>query len=259
MNELPKRIAVVMFCGDVETSKIMYNGLRNEFDVRLVVIEDRPSIASQLVRKYRKFGFRRTFGQVLFFIFIRLLSIADEPRCRAIKTCFRLEDSEIPLDVARRVSSINDDCVVGLVKSANPCAIVVNGTRIISGDIIDRVGIPLVNVHMGITPRYRGVHGAYWALANNDIEHCGVTVHLIDQGIDTGGVLYQDQIQIDHRDTINTYPLLQIARGIQLLKRALHDIQIKRYVVKVGVQPSKLWYHPTITEYITAWIQFGVK
>jgi methionyl-tRNA formyltransferase len=35
-----------------------------------------------------------------------------------------------------------------------------------------------VNIHVGITPKYRGVHGTYWALVNNDVENSGVTVHL---------------------------------------------------------------------------------
>ena len=259
MMELSKHITIVMFCGDVETSKIMYNGLRENIDIKMVVIENRPPITLQFARKFRKLGFWRTIGQVHFLIFNRLRSKADETVCRKIKSDCGLDDSNIPLEVVRRVDSINDKCVIDLVRSVNPCAVVVNGTRIISRDIISRVGVPLVNLHMGITPRYRGVHGAYWALANNDVEHCGVTVHLVDQGIDTGGVLYQDRIQVNNWDTINTYPLLQIAKGIELMKNALFDIYLNRYATKEGVQPSQLWYHPTIKEYLTTWIRSGIK
>jgi methionyl-tRNA formyltransferase len=44
-------------------------------------------------------------------------------------------------------------------------------------------------VHAGITPRYRGTHGGYWVLLNNDPGHCGVTIHLVDPGIDTGSIV----------------------------------------------------------------------
>jgi len=112
---------------------------------------------------------------------------------------------------------------------------------------------------MGITPKYRGVHGGYWALVNKDRANCGVTVHLIDQGIDTGGVLYQDTINTDHSDNINTYPIHQIAKGISLMKAALEDITEDQINVRPGVYPSKLWYHPTLIEYFKHWVQKGVK
>jgi folate-dependent phosphoribosylglycinamide formyltransferase PurN len=48
-----------------------------------------------------------------------------------------------------------------------------------------------VNIHVGITPKYRGVHGTYWALVNNDVENSGVTVHFVDEGIDTGNIINQ--------------------------------------------------------------------
>ena len=45
---------------------------------------------------------------------------------------------------------------------------------------------PVINMHAGITLRYRGVHGGYWALAEQHPEWVGTTVHLVDPGIDTG-------------------------------------------------------------------------
>src|SRR5206468_1975891 len=62
------------------------------------------------------------------------------------------------------------------------------------------------------------VHGAYWALAENDATHCGVTVHLVDAGIDTGGILAQSQITPTARDNFATYGMLQTAIGLRLLR-----------------------------------------
>ena len=112
---------------------------------------------------------------------------------------------------------------------------------------------------MGVTPKYRGVHGGYWSLAMNDSENCGVTVHLVDQGIDTGEVLYQGFIQANENDNFNTYPIHQIAKAIPLMKAALDDARDNCISIKEGVLPSRLWYHPTILEYIKHWIQRGVK
>jgi methionyl-tRNA formyltransferase len=50
--------------------------------------------------------------------------------------------------------------------------------------------------HTGITLKYSGVHGAYWALVSNDKENCGVIVDKLDQGIDTGEIITQCTIEI---------------------------------------------------------------
>lgn len=103
------------------------------------------------------------------------------------------------------------------------------------------------------------MHGGYWPFAMNDSDNCGVTVHLVDQGINTGGVLYQDTIHPSKDNNFNTCPIHQIAKAIPLMKEALDDVREKRINVKHGIVPLQLWYHPTILEYIKYWIQRGVK
>jgi folate-dependent phosphoribosylglycinamide formyltransferase PurN len=67
------------------------------------------------------------------------------------------------------------------LKAINPDLVIVNGTRIISKKVLSSINSKFVNIHVGITPKYRGVHGTYWALVNNDVENSGVTVHFVDE------------------------------------------------------------------------------
>ena len=135
----------------------------------------------------------------------------------------------------------------------------INGTRILSAKTIAAIGRPILNTHVGMTPRYRGVHGAYWALVNNDAEHCGVTVHLVDEDIDTGGVLYQAPIDPTRQDNFTTYPLLQMVRGSQLLIPAVRDAIRNDLKVVSGPAGDQRWYHPTLWEYLRHRIVWGVK
>jgi folate-dependent phosphoribosylglycinamide formyltransferase PurN len=96
-------------------------------------------------------------------------------------------------------------------------------------------------------------------MASGDPEHCGVTVHLIDPGIDTGGVLYQATIHPDGRDNFNTYPVHQLAQAIPLMKAALDDVRLQRLEVKAGVLPSRLWSHPTLFGYLKTWMSKGIR
>src|SRR5438093_9923670 len=53
--------------------------------------------------------------------------------------------------------------------------VVVNGTRIISEAVLTASDAVFINMHAGITPKYRGVHGGYWALYNGDGEAASST------------------------------------------------------------------------------------
>ena len=114
-------------------------------------------------------------------------------------------------------------------------------------------------MHAGITPKYRGVHGTYWALYNKDAANSGVTVHLVDPGIDTGGVLYQARVTVTNKDNFTTYPIIQLAEGIQFLLSASKDALSKNLNIKEVTKESTLWYHPTIWQYLAKRISGAVK
>ncbi|RZK35168.1 MAG: formyl transferase, partial [Hymenobacter sp.] len=158
------------------------------------------------------------------------------------------------------VPSVNSPECIALLQELQPDVVVVNGTRIIGKKVLASVPCPFLNTHAGITPLYRGVHGGYWALANNDPSHCGVSVHLVDTGIDTGGILYQALIAPTAEDNFTTYPLLQLAAGLPLLARGVRDAlagTLRRRPAPVG--ESRLWSHPTLSEYWAAQRRNGTR
>jgi len=165
----------------------------------------------------------------------------------------------MPGEIITHVDSVNSEAFVQRIREAEPDIIVVNGTRIIAKHILEQLTCPIINVHVGITPLYRGVHGAYWALTQNDRAHCGVTVHMVDAGIDTGGILQQATIEPGHDDNFVTYPYLQFAKAVELVKKAVPEVLAGSYSIKpVPEGKSKLWYHPTIWQYLKYRLK-GVK
>jgi phosphoribosylglycinamide formyltransferase 1 len=59
----------------------------------------------------------------------------------------------------------------------------------------------IVNVHPSLLPAFPGAHAIDDALAAG-VETTGVTVHLVDDGLDTGPVLAQEELPVDPRDTL---------------------------------------------------------
>lgn len=59
----------------------------------------------------------------------------------------------------------------------------------------------IVNVHPSLLPDFRGAHAIDDALAAG-VETTGVTVHLVDEGLDTGPVLVQEAVTVEPRETL---------------------------------------------------------
>lgn len=251
---------IIILAGKGVSSHIVYHALAKDFDIVKVVFEDAASRKLLIRKRIKRFGWMKVAGQLMFQTTIpQLLRKTSKRRIAAILERNGLTAGPIPADKAEYVHSINDPKTIDILREKQPDIVVVNGTRIISEKILNAVNIPFVNTHAGITPKYRNVHGAYWALVERDPEHCGVTVHLVDKGIDTGKIIYQRPIRVTPKDNFSTYPFLQVAEGVLLMKRALDDILAGQLQLREGPKESKLWYHPTIFEYIYYRMFRGVK
>ena len=242
---------IVILAGPGESTDILFHALDAEFGVYRIIVETPVSQKQLLKRRAEKLGWRTVLGQIAFKLLVASpLSRAAQPRLQALKQVHSLNDQPLPPDRTIRVVSVNDPECIAALQSLNPDVVVVNGTRIIAKRVLSSVPCPFINTHAGITPLYRGVHGGYWALANNDAAHCGVSVHLVDAGIDTGSIIAQALIQPTPEDNFATYPLLQLIAGLPLLKDAVRaalsgSIELRRSPEGV----SRLWSHPTLAEY----------
>jgi folate-dependent phosphoribosylglycinamide formyltransferase PurN len=252
---------IVILAGKGSSTNILYNSLKENFEIKKVIIEERESMEIFLKRRIEKFGLSKVIGQVLFkLIIVPLLKIISRKRVLELKGKFNLDNSGIDKSDIINVHSVNSDDTVKILKELNPGLVIVSGTRIISDKVLNNIPAKFINVHAGITPLYRGVHGAYWALVGKDAKNCGVTVHFVDAGIDTGDILGQGIIDPSEDDNFVTYPLLQLAKGIELLKRAVNDVINDRADIKSPPEgQSRLWSHPTVFEYIRNMIIYGVK
>ena len=148
------------------------------------------------------------------------------------------------------VENINAADALAMMKKANPQVVVVNGTRILKAETLQNLSATFINTHQGITPQYRGAHGAYWALHQNDPRNCGVTIHLVDQGIDTGNIVAQALIEPTPEDNFSTYPFLQTIAALPLLVTAVEGALAGTLESRSINGPSAVWYHPGFMQYL---------
>lgn len=251
---------IVLLAGSGFSTDVVYNALQQQYDLSAVIIEAPVDKKTFLTRRIKKLGFFTVAGQVLFqAMIVPVLNAFSKKRKAQIIQENNLDDRPIPSEKIKNVSSVNSDETLLLLKEIDPDLVIVNGTRIIAKKILNAVPCKFINTHTGITPAYRGVHGTYWALVNKDEANSGVTVHLVDAGIDTGGILYQARVTTNKKDNFTTYPILQLAAGVPLLLQASNDALENNLTEIEGTSSSKLWYHPTAWQYLYNRIFRNVK
>ena len=97
----------------------------------------------------------------------------------------------------KRVNDINSIEVQKQLKNLNPDLIAVcHFQRILKKNIIRIPKLGCINLHPSLLPNYRGMAPQHWPIINGDQE-TGITVHFIDEGVDTGNIILQKKIVID--------------------------------------------------------------
>lgn len=91
------------------------------------------------------------------------------------------------------------------------------GSHIFTAEEIALARCGIVNLHLAPLPEYRGRFSAAHALANND-QFYGVTLHYIDEGIDTGPIIAETRWPIQPDDTVDTLRERAFRDGEELFK-----------------------------------------
>ena len=95
-----------------------------------------------------------------------------------------------------------NDEVEKIIREISPDLIVVADYRyLLKKEIIEMPNLGAINFHPSLLPKYRGRSPVNWAIINGEKES-GLTVHYIDEGMDTGDIILQKEIDILFEDTI---------------------------------------------------------
>ncbi len=87
--------------------------------------------------------------------------------------------------------AINDKKIVDSIKSLNADLIICYGSSIIKSELLDIYSGKFLNVHLGLSPYYRGTATNIWPFINLEPEFVGATFMHINAGIDTGEIIHQ--------------------------------------------------------------------
>lgn len=118
-------------------------------------------------------------------------------------------------------------------------------TSFVPKDMIDCTQLGGINYHPSLLPQYRGGSAINWAIINGETE-TGVSIHYIDEGVDTGPIILQETTAIETSDTVKSlyfkklYPM-----GVRMIAQAVKQIR-DGSAVAIEQDETKASFQPVI-------------
>jgi methionyl-tRNA formyltransferase len=135
-----------------------------------------------------------------------------------------------PPDLVQRLpfiptSALRSEDGAAFVSGLSPDIIInFNSTVIFPPNLLKTPRLGAVNFHPGPLPERAGLNVGQWAVFEGDIEF-GVTLHWMDNGIDTGKIIAQSRFPISANETGLTLHLKSLSAGIKLVTLLLADLE----------------------------------
>jgi len=246
---------LVVLASPGQSTDILVNTLWDGVSQDIWILLEPPQSKWALLRgRAKRLGWGAVLGQLLFMgCVLPVLRRRAAARLAGIHQQLGLRADPLPAERVTQVVSVNAAETRAHLQRLAPDAVVLSGTRIVKADTLQAAQAPMLNIHAGITPAFRGVHGGYWALWTGQSQDFGATLHMVDTGVDTGAVLTHVRPEPTPQDSFVTYPLLQLGAALPALVdvlKALRDgAPLPDPVPVEGA--GQQWYHPTIWEYLS--------
>ncbi|WP_208559565.1 phosphoribosylglycinamide formyltransferase [Marinilactibacillus kalidii] len=157
------------------------------------------------------------------------LLICDQPEAYVLK---RAEASGIEARLLQPNQYLNkmtfEQAVLGVLKEMKIDLIILAGyMRIVGKTLLGAYPDRILNIHPSLLPFFPGKQAVLDAFAAG-VKETGVTVHLVDQGIDTGPILSQKKVMVESGDTLTS-----LEEKVHKVEHSMYPYVIQTYIEKL--------------------------
>jgi len=161
-----------------------------------------------------------------------LVGVVDSPRSKRGSTNPAMYPLQSFRDLAQQrgvpifePSTPNLPEFIAEIGAFNPDLFIAVGyTNILKSQILSIPRILAVNFHASLLPAYRGKHPVFWCLRNGE-KWSGLSVHVMDAGIDTGDILYRVRVRVRKDDSVSRLYDRIMVESVKLVKRMIEDAE----------------------------------
>ena len=149
---------------------------------------------------------------------------SNNPKAMGLKIA---KNANIPSYSWKNVSMLEAE-VLKLIIEYNIKLLVLAGyMRILSKNFVNSLPSKfIVNVHPSLLPKYKGMNAIKQAI-DDCAKYTGVTIHYVDEGMDSGSIIRQNSIKINDNDTAET-----LKDRLQAIEHRLYSDTIKSILIK---------------------------
>ncbi len=225
------KLKVVILTGNQPRHSYLINHMNEKFDVVGLITEPHHDYfnsqreESELVRKH-----------------FRNLQITEKEYFYSPDMKLQMQYLGFPNHKKLKSKEINNIENIEWVKSLNPNYILLYGTGILNSSWFEEFDDRIINLHLGMSPYYRGSATLFWPFYNNELKYLGVTIHIATEKVDAGDILYI--VKPDIKDEDNYYDITN-----KLIKKAIKKFSYVVYsydkgdVEKISQDISKQKYY----------------
>lgn len=120
---------------------------------------------------------------------------------------------------------INAEEYVHWLRNLRVDVVAVCGTSVLHGETLAAARYGFLNLHGGLSQRYRGLNTTEWAIYNSEPEYVGATVHFIAPGIDDGPVAFQGRPDVAADDHPNRLYEKVVSLGVRMMAASIEKLQ----------------------------------
>ena len=199
------KLKIAILTGDELRHQYYANTLTHEFEVVLVAHEKKANV-------HEKTDFGELGNDIIAQHFSKRGAneakyFSNPPVSKALKT------------LSLMTGEVNEIAFVKELLNVNPDYVLLFGSSLIGDDILQAFPNKVINLHLGLSPYYRGSGTLFWPLVDGKPECVGSTIHLAVKKIDAGGILGQVRPEIDPQDGPHDLGNKTILASLAAIKR----------------------------------------
>lgn len=112
---------------------------------------------------------------------------------------------------------VNNNAAFDWIGDHNPDLIILYGSGIVKDPILSGFRNKIVNLHLGLSPYYKGSGTNFWPFVYNQPECVGGTIHLAVEKVDAGSILHQFRPEFEEKDKIHEIGTKTIIKATKLI------------------------------------------
>lgn len=154
--------------------------------------------------------------------------VSDRPDAAALQAA---RDRGVPVEILNssqdgpRLAPEAEENLLDIVRRDRPDLVALCGfMRLLREQTLERIGVPVLNVHPSLLPEFRGLNAQRQAI-DSGATVTGATVHRVDAGMDTGDILLQESLSIEPGESAEALAARLLPLEHRIYVQAIRNLQ----------------------------------